>query len=82
MADLGRREINEVHVEAGHKLNASLLKAGLVDELLVYMAPLLVGQGRGMTALGPLESLCEAMQLTWLDITPIGPDLRLRARLR
>ena len=82
MTDLGRREINEVHVEAGHKLNASLLTAGLVDELLVYMAPLLIGQGRGMTALGPLESLSEALQLTWQDVTPIGPDVRLRARLR
>ena len=73
---------NELHVEAGHKLNASLLKAGLVDELLVYLAPLLIGQGRGMTALGPLESLGDAMKLTWLDTIPIGPDLRLRARLR
>ena len=82
MQDLGRRDINEVHVEAGHKLNASLLKAGLVDELLVYLAPLLIGQGRGMTALGPLESLGDALRLTWLDTIPIGPDLRLRARLR
>lgn len=82
MQDLGRREINEVHVEAGHKLNASLLQAGLVDELLVYLAPLLIGQGRGMTALGPLTSLGDALPLKWLDITPIGPDVRLRASLR
>ena len=82
MQDLGRREINEVHVEAGHKLNASLIKAGLVDELLVYLAPLLIGQGRGMTALGPLDTLDQARRLTWLDTTPIGPDLRLRASLR
>ena len=82
MVDLGRREINEVHVEAGHKLNASLLQAGLVDEVLVYLAPLLIGQGRGMTALGPLESLSDALPLVWQDITPIGVDLRLRARLR
>ena len=82
MKDLGQREINELHVEAGHKLNASLLKAGLVDELLVYLAPVLIGQGRGMTALGPLESLADAWRLSWQDISPIGPDLRLRARLR
>ena len=81
MQDLAQREINEVHVEAGHKLNASLLKAGLVDELLVYLAPMLIGQGRGMTALGPLETLGDALRLTWQDITPVGPDLRLRARL-
>ena len=59
-----------------------LLKAGLVDELLVYLAPLLIGQGRGMTALGPLDSLADALPLTWQDITPMGPDLRLRASLR
>jgi riboflavin synthase, alpha subunit len=51
VADLGRRGINELHVEAGEKLNASLLAAGLVDELLVYVAPRLLGSGRGLAAL-------------------------------
>jgi len=45
LADLARREINELHVEAGHQLNGSLLRAGLVDELLVYLAPSLLGEG-------------------------------------
>ena len=58
--DLGQRHINEVHIEAGHKLNGSLLKAGLVDELLVYMAPMLLGEGREMAQLGALTRLDEA----------------------
>ena len=55
LADLARRGINELHVEAGHKLNGSLLREGLVDELLVYLAPKLLGSGRDMAAFGPLE---------------------------
>ena len=82
LQDLARHEINEVHVEAGHKLNASLLAAGLVDELLVYLAPLLLGQGRGMTHLGPFEALGDAIPLTWQETTQVGNDLRLRARIR
>ncbi len=82
LRDLAQREINEVHVEAGHKLNASLLSAQLVDELVVYMAPLLIGQGRGMTHMGPLEALGDAIPLAWQEVTRVGPDLRLRAHIR
>jgi diaminohydroxyphosphoribosylaminopyrimidine deaminase/5-amino-6-(5-phosphoribosylamino)uracil reductase len=82
MHDLGGRGINELHVEAGHKLNGSLLGAGLVDEFLVYLAPKLLGQGREMAAFGPLDSLDEAPQLLWREITPVGEDLRLIARPR
>ena len=58
LADLAKRhEVNELHVEAGHKLNGSLLRAGLVDELLLYLAPTLLGQGRGLANLGPLAAL-------------------------
>lgn len=80
--DLARRQVNEVHVEAGHRLNGSLLKAGLVDELLVYLAPKLLGEGRGMAALGPLERLADALPLHFVDATPVGEDLRLRLRTR
>lgn len=80
LSDLGRRGINELHVEAGHKLNGSFLREGLVDELLVYLAPKLLGQGREMAAFGPLDSLNDALQWRWLDCQPVGPDLRLRAR--
>lgn len=82
MRDLGARGINELHVEAGHKLNGSLLRAGLVDEFLVYLAPKLLGQGREMAAFGPLEALDQAPQLRWREITPVGEDLRLIARPR
>jgi diaminohydroxyphosphoribosylaminopyrimidine deaminase/5-amino-6-(5-phosphoribosylamino)uracil reductase len=77
---LAARDVNELHVEAGHKLNASLLRAGLVDELLVYLAPKLIGLGREMAAFGPLASLTEALQFGFLDFARVGDDLRLRAR--
>ena len=80
LADLGRRGINELHVEAGHKLNGSFIREGLVDELLLYLAPKLLGLGREIATFGPLESLDQAVMLDWLDSTPIGADLRLRAR--
>lgn len=80
LEDLGRRHINELHVEAGHKLNASLLRGGWVDELLVYLAPTLLGPGRDMAALPALQHLEEAQRWSFFDITPIGPDVRLRLR--
>src|SRR5204862_5465374 len=61
LADLGRRGINELHAEAGEKLNASLLAAGLVDELLVYVAPRVIGSGRGLAALAPVARLEQAL---------------------
>lgn len=81
LKDLGQKQINEVHVEAGHKLNGSLLREGLVDELLTYLAPKLMGQGRGMTNLGPFTSLGDATALSFHEVTQIGPDLRILARL-
>jgi diaminohydroxyphosphoribosylaminopyrimidine deaminase/5-amino-6-(5-phosphoribosylamino)uracil reductase len=78
--DLATRGINELHVEAGHKLNASLLREGLVDELLVYLAPKLIGLGREMAALGPLQSLADAVALEFLAVDRIGADLRIVAR--
>jgi len=80
LADLGRREINELHVEAGEKLNASLLAAGLVDELLVYLAPKLLGPGRGLAALAPLARLDDAPGFAFVDVARIGDDLRLLLR--
>jgi diaminohydroxyphosphoribosylaminopyrimidine deaminase/5-amino-6-(5-phosphoribosylamino)uracil reductase len=80
LLELARREINELHVEAGEKLNGSLLRAGLVDELLVYMAPRLLGSGRGLAALGPLESLAQSLDFEFVDVERVGADLRLRLR--
>jgi diaminohydroxyphosphoribosylaminopyrimidine deaminase/5-amino-6-(5-phosphoribosylamino)uracil reductase len=81
LQDLAQKQINEVHVEAGHKLNGSLLREGLVDELLTYLAPKLIGQGRGMTNLGPFTTLDDTKALSFHEVTQIGPDLRILARL-
>lgn len=80
LADLARREINELHVEAGEKLNGSLLRGGLVDELLVYVAPRLIGEGRGIAALGRLKSLADSLDFEFVDCERVGADLRLRLR--
>lgn len=79
LADLGRREINELHVEAGYKLNGSLVRAGLVDEFLLYLAPKMLGSGRGMAHIGPLEGLDEALALDFGSVERVGPDLRILA---
>ena len=80
--DLAQREVNDLHIEAGHKLNGSFIRAGLVDELLVYLAPKLLGIGQGMASFGPLQSLTEAVDLQFLPSEILGNDLRLRARVR
>lgn len=81
LRDLGQREINELHVEAGHKLNGSLIRAGLVDEFLVYLAPKLVGEGAGMADFGPLTELAGALPLEFKSTAMVGPDLRILARV-
>lgn len=81
-ADLASREVNEVHVEAGHKLNGSLVREDQVDEFLVYLAPKLLGQGRGMAQFGPIEGLDHAVGLEFRDVRQLGPDLRVLARVR
>ncbi|MBB2486400.1 bifunctional diaminohydroxyphosphoribosylaminopyrimidine deaminase/5-amino-6-(5-phosphoribosylamino)uracil reductase RibD [Mitsuaria sp. WAJ17] len=80
LAELGRRGVNELHVEAGATLNGALLRAGLVDELLLYLAPTLLGEGRGMAALGLLPELAAAPRFDWLETRPVDGDLRLRLR--
>lgn len=78
--ELGRREINELHVEAGYKLNGSLVREHCVDELLVYVAPSLVGDGQGMFALPSLSTLEDRQQLQFHDVVQVGTDLRILAR--
>jgi diaminohydroxyphosphoribosylaminopyrimidine deaminase/5-amino-6-(5-phosphoribosylamino)uracil reductase len=72
------REMNEIHVEAGHKLNGSLLREGCVDELLLYVAPTLLGSGLGIANLPELESLTQRTDWKRIDHTAFDPDLRLR----
>lgn len=78
--DLARREVNELHVEAGPAVNGALLAAGLVDESLVYLAPRLLGFGRNMADLGPLGALEDAPAFEFHSVEPVGPDLRILAR--
>jgi diaminohydroxyphosphoribosylaminopyrimidine deaminase / 5-amino-6-(5-phosphoribosylamino)uracil reductase len=81
MRELSRREINEVHVEAGYKLNGSLLREGLVDELLIYLAPSLLGDAaRGMFDLPELTDLGARRELRLLDVSTIGSAIRVIAR--
>lgn len=78
IADLGQRAINELHVEAGPRLSGSLLQADLVDELLIYQAPLLLGPGRPVADLPPLEELSQGQRYQFHELVQLGSDLRLR----
>lgn len=80
LSDLARRGINELHVEAGHRLNGALIRQNLVDEYLLYVAPLLLGSGREMAAFGPLERLQDGVGLEFVSVAPVGSDLRIIAR--
>ncbi len=77
--DLARREVNELHVEAGHKLNGSLIREGCVDEVLLYLAPQMLGLGQGMAQWGPLDNLSQALRLEFKETSLIGKDLRVLA---
>ena len=80
LAELGRRGINELHVEAGVKLNGSLLREGCVDEFLIYLAPSLLGDAaQGMVALA-LDALEARVSLQWQSVERVGADLRILAR--
>ncbi|WP_242513415.1 bifunctional diaminohydroxyphosphoribosylaminopyrimidine deaminase/5-amino-6-(5-phosphoribosylamino)uracil reductase RibD [Halochromatium salexigens] len=79
---LAEREINEVLIEAGPTLAGAAVEQRLVDELVLYLAPHLMGSdARGLFQFGPLASMRERVSLQLLDLRQIGPDLRLRARL-
>jgi len=83
MHELGTRGINELHVEAGAGLNGALLVAGMVDELLVYLAPCVIGDpARGVAAFpGGLAHLADRVPLVVDDIARVGDDLRILARV-
>jgi diaminohydroxyphosphoribosylaminopyrimidine deaminase / 5-amino-6-(5-phosphoribosylamino)uracil reductase len=82
MQELGRRGINEVLAEAGTRLNGSLLREGCVDELLIYQAPILLGDAaRGMFGLVELTDLAGARHLNIFERRAVGADFRIRARL-
>jgi len=83
MTELGRREVNEVLVETGAVLSGAMLRAGLVDELIIYMAPLLMGDAaRGLFHLPGLDTMADRLQLSIDDMRAVGDDWRISARLR
>jgi diaminohydroxyphosphoribosylaminopyrimidine deaminase/5-amino-6-(5-phosphoribosylamino)uracil reductase len=83
MSKLADYEINELLVEAGSKLSGSLIREGLVDELVIYLAPCLIGDSaQGMMSLPELENLSDKKALTIRDLRMIGTDIRISARLR
>lgn len=81
LRDLGQRGVNELHVEAGHKLNGSFVREQLVDEFVVYLAPRLLGAGHGMAGFGPISSLADGVPLTFASVEQIDRDLRIVARV-
>jgi diaminohydroxyphosphoribosylaminopyrimidine deaminase/5-amino-6-(5-phosphoribosylamino)uracil reductase len=78
---LGEHDANEVHIEAGSGLNGALLNANCVDELLIYLAPMLLGEGMGMAQLPTLTKLDGIQRFEFTDLKQLGADVRLRARL-
>jgi diaminohydroxyphosphoribosylaminopyrimidine deaminase/5-amino-6-(5-phosphoribosylamino)uracil reductase len=82
LSDLAARGCNEVLVEAGAVLNGALLKAGLVDEMLLYIAPQLLGDAaRGMADLGELTQLSQRVDLEWEDVRRVGDDMRITVKI-
>ncbi len=82
LRDLAQRGCNEVLVESGSTLNGALLRAGLVDELLLYLAPQFLGDAaRGMAQLGELTKLDQRIVLKWQDVRQIGNDLRIMVKV-
>ncbi len=78
MLELGRREINDLMLEAGSRLSGTMLQQNLVDELIVYMAPDLLGSSaRGMFRIPGLESIQDKIVLEFRDVTRVGRDIRL-----
>ncbi|QCG47338.1 bifunctional diaminohydroxyphosphoribosylaminopyrimidine deaminase/5-amino-6-(5-phosphoribosylamino)uracil reductase RibD [Aeromonas schubertii] len=79
---LARQNINSVLVEAGASLAGALINAGLVDELVLYQAPKLLGDaGRGLCHLPGLEKLSRAPRLELTDVRRVGPDIRITAKV-
>ena len=82
MSLLAQREVNELMVEAGATLNGALLAAGLVDELVLYLAPLLMGDAaRGLFAFPALNHMDECKKLALRDVRQVGGDMRVMARV-
>jgi diaminohydroxyphosphoribosylaminopyrimidine deaminase/5-amino-6-(5-phosphoribosylamino)uracil reductase len=82
LAELARRGVNELHVEAGAGLNGSFIREARVDELLLYLAPALLGDSRAMFNLEPPDALESAKRLYFHEMVKLGDDLRILARFK
>ena len=81
LCELARRGVNELHVEAGFRLNGSLVREGCVDEFLLYLNPSFLGDGaQGMLDLAPFDSLAKRLKLAVRSVERIGDDLRILCR--
>ena len=80
MLECGKRQFNELHIEAGSKLNGSLIRENCVDELLLYLAPTLLGPGRGMFELPEIEHVSQKTPMQFHEVTQLGEDIRILAR--
>ena len=81
LEELGRRGINELHVEAGFRLNGSMVREGCVDEYLIYVNPSFLGdEAQGMVALTGIASLEMRKTLSLKSIDRVGEDIRILAR--
>jgi len=80
LQDLAKRGVNELHVEAGAQLNAAFIAGGWVDEYLIYLAPKLIGPGRGLAALPELAQLADVTTLQFHEVQMVGGDLRVLVR--
>jgi diaminohydroxyphosphoribosylaminopyrimidine deaminase/5-amino-6-(5-phosphoribosylamino)uracil reductase len=81
LEELARRGVNELHVEAGFRLNGSLVREGCVDEYLVYLNPSFLGDGaQGMVDLPAFDSLEKRIKLRVLSVERLAGDLRILAR--
>ena len=82
LEELGRRGINELHVEGGFKLNGSLVREGCVDEFLIYLNPSFLGDSaQGMVNLAEVTSLDQRVALKLRSVEPVGDDIRVIARV-
>lgn len=80
LQELGRRAVNELHVEAGATLNGTLLQHGHVDELLAYIAPVLLGPGQALADLPAMTDLADSQRWHLCESCTLGNDVRLRLR--
>ena len=83
LQDIGARGVNELHVEAGARLTGPMVAAGLVDELLIYLAPKLLGRdAREMFSFNEPGKIADALQFDLHDVTRTGDDIRVMMRAK